>query len=308
MESIIRKTFERGTGGARSHLHFRGSPTMIKTVLLAIMTLTCASWAAPATAQDSAAADSAIAERMMTEVQPVRTARVALWVPPEVLSTDEARAFAEELEAGLIAIERLTGEQVDRAHFGDSTVHVFVSRGVTISHVYGGYAHPRYTLPYLYLNPQRVQRRTAPYLHELTHIVLWRFGSHSLREGFASYVEGRLAEEGVGYNSGVFGPGPHAEVDSAAAAVLRESVGQAVLPWIGRSGGTDPSITRAEALDSRTAFYLLTRSFVHHLLDHMDLATLIRLYRADDTESAYRELTGRSLDEWRTSWIRSLTS
>ncbi len=281
---------------------------MIKAVLAATMMMIGAFATRPAAAQDSAAVDAAIAERMMAEVQPLRTARVVLWAPPDALPADEARAFAEELEEALIAIERLTGEQVDRGHYGDSAVHVFVSRRVTVSHVYGGYAHPRYSKPYLYLNPQRVRNRAAPYLHELTHIVLWRFGSHSLREGFASYVEGKLAEEGVGYNSGVFGPGPRAEVDAAAATVLSSDVGETVLPWIGRTGGTDPSITSAEAPETRAAFYLLARSFVQHLLDEIDLPTFLRLYRADDAEADYRDLTGRSLDEWRESWRTSLTS
>jgi hypothetical protein len=279
---------------------------MTRNWVVRVTMIAAAAAARPAAAQDSAAADSAIAARLMAEVQPVRTPRVVLWAQPDALSADEAQAFARELDAGVAAIERLTGERVDRAHYGDSAVHVFVSGRVTVSHVYGGYSHAQYARPYLYLNPQRVGRRAAPYLHELTHIVLWRFGSHSLREGFASYVEGRLAGEGTGYNSGVFGPGPRTEVDSAAAAALGRGVGAAVLPWIGRSGGTDPSITSAEAPETRAAFYLLTRSFVHHLLDEIDIPTFIRLYRADDTEAAYRELTGRSLDEWRTSWTRAL--
>jgi hypothetical protein len=279
---------------------------MTRNRVVRVIMIAAAAAARPAVAQDSAPADSAIAARLMEEVQPHRTPRVVLWAQPDALSADEARAFARELDAAVAAIEQLTGERMDRAHYGDSAVHVFVSGRVTVSHVYGGYAHAAYTRPYLYLNPQRVRRRAAPYLHELTHIVLWRFGSHSLREGFASYVEGRLAEEGVGYNSGVFGPGPRAEVDSAAADVLSNGVGAAVLPWIGRPGATDPSITSAGAPESRSAFYLLTRSFVHHLLDKIDIPTFIRLYRADDTEGAYRELTGRSLDEWRTSWTRAL--
>ncbi|HEX2079744.1 MAG TPA: hypothetical protein VHG08_18660 [Longimicrobium sp.] len=279
---------------------------MTRGTMVRVMTAVAVAAARPGAAQDSAAADSAIAARLMAEVQPHRTPRVVLWAQLDALPEEEARAFAQELDAGVAAIERLTGERLDRAHYGDSVVHVFVSGRVTVSHVYGGYAHPRYTRPYLYLNPQRVRRRAAPYLHELTHIVLWRFGSHSLREGFASYVEGRLAEEGVGYNSGVFGPGPRAEVDSAAADVLSRGVGTAVLPWIGRSGATDPSITNAEAPEMRSAFYLLTRSFVQHLLDEIDIPTFIRLYRAEDTEAAYRELTGRSLEEWRASWTRAL--
>ena len=119
---------------------------------------------------------------MMAELQPVKTRRVTLWAQPDALPAEAAQAFAREFEQGLLAIEALTGERVDAAHYGGSTVHVFVSSRVTISHVYGGYAHPRFDKAYLYLSPQRVKNRTAPYLHELTHIVLWHFGSHSLRE------------------------------------------------------------------------------------------------------------------------------
>ena len=256
--------------------------------------------------RDPASVDSAIAERMMRDLQPVRGERIVLWAQPDALPLDEARAFAAELDKGLAAIERLTGERVDRDHYGEFVVHVFVSGRVTVSHVYGGYSHPQYRKPYLYLSPKRVGSRSAPYLHELTHIVLWRFGSHSLREGFASYVEGRLAGEGIGYNSGVFGPGPRAEVDKAAAAILEGELGTTLLPWIGRSGGTDPSITGTGNAESRAAFYLLARSFVQHLLDKIDLPTFIRLYRAEDTEAAYLELTGRSLDEWRAAWRKEL--
>ncbi len=262
--------------------------------------------AMPAVAQDQAAADAAIAERMMAEVSPVRTERIVLWAQPDVIPSDQAQALAAELDAGLAAIEQVTGEQVDQAHYGGRAVHVFVSGRVGASHVYGGYAHPRFNKPYLYLNPQRVRNRAAPYLHELTHIVLWRFGSHSLREGFASYVEGRLADEGVGYNSGVFGPGPRADVDRAAADVIATGTGALVLPWIGRSGATEPAITSSESPETRAAFYLLTRSFVQHLLDGIDVPTFIRLYRAEDTEASYRDLTGRSLDEWRASWRAAL--
>lgn len=238
---------------------------------------------------------------------PVRTFRVVLWSDPNTLTLEEARDFAEELNAGLLAIERLTGERVDEQHYGDGTVHVFVTGRVTVSHVYGGYAHPKYRRAYLYLNPQRVKNRAAPYLHELTHIVLWRFGSHSLREGFASYVEGRLADEGVGYNSGVFGPGPRKDVDEAAAMALASAPGAKVLPWIGSSGATDPSITNAQNPDSRAAFYLLARSFVQHLLDKIELPVFIQLYRADDTDAAYLEYTDRSRGEWLNSWQQSLT-
>lgn len=228
---------------------------MIRTLIALLMVFATTP---PAVAQDSATADAAIAERLMAWT-PVRTSRVVLWSDPSALTLEEARDFAEELNAGLLAIERLTGERVDEQHYGDGTVHVFVSGRVTVSHVYGGYAHPKYRRAYLYLNPQRVKNRAAPYLHELTHIVLWRFGSHSLREGFASYVEGRLADEGVGYNSGVFGPGPRKDVDEAAAMALASAPGAKVLPWIGSSGATDPSITNAQNPDSRAAFFTSLR-------------------------------------------------
>ena len=274
-------------------------------LMVAIMLL---AWPCSVGAQDSAASDAAIAEHMQAKLQPARSERIVLWADPEVLPAAEASAFAAELGKGLAAIEQLTGEQVDRAHYGGSDVHVFVTPRVTVSHVYGGYSHPEFKLPYLYLNPKRVKNRAAPYLHELTHIVLWDFGSHSLREGFASYVEGRLSSEGIGYNSGVFGPGPRKEVDRAAAKLLAGEVGAKVVRWIGTGGGTDPNITSAQSPETREAFYLLARSFVQHVLDTVDMPTFIQLYRAKDTEAAYRRLTGRLRDEWVASWKEKLAA
>lgn len=262
--------------------------------------------ASPTTAQGPTAADDAIAERMMGGAAPVKGDRVTLWTDPRSFEPEQALTFAAELDKAVPAIEHLTGGRFDSAHYGEPTIHVFVSGRVTISHVYGGYSHASYKRPYLYLHPQRVTRREAPYLHELTHIVLWDFGSHSLREGFASYVEATLAKQGIGYNSGLFGPLERSQVDAAAAAALRGPTGQAALAWIGNAGNTDPKITSAEAPETRQAFYLLARSFVHHLLDTLPMDKFVELYRARDTEEAYRRLTGKSLEDWRRSWLRSL--
>lgn len=260
----------------------------------------------PSFAQSPTAADDAIESRLTAETTPVMASRVTLWAPADALPQEEARAFAAELDKAVPAIERLTGASFDAAHYGGSKIHVFVSGRVTVSHVYGGYSHAQYKRPNLYLNPRRVAGRSAPYLHELTHIILWDFGSHSLREGFASYVEAKLAQDGIGYNSGVFGPLDRAAVDKASAAAMRTPTGRALLQWIGKSGMTDPAITSADNAESRETFYLLTRSFVQHLLDTVEMKSFVELYRAKDTEANYRALTGRTLEEWRTSWQRSL--
>jgi hypothetical protein len=229
-----------------------------------------------------------------------------LWVDRDALTPEEARAFAAQVSDGVAAVERLTGRALDRARYGDDRVHVFVSRAVTVSHVYGSYEHQRYPKPYLYLNAMKVRRREAPYLHETTHLVAWRFGSHSLREGVASYVEALAAAEGLGYGAGLFGARDAAAADSLARRAAAGPAAARVLPWVGAGGFAPASVTSPSDLEARAAYYVLSQSFAQFLARAVGLPTVLRLYEADDTERAYAALTGDDRATWTRRWLAAL--
>ena len=270
-----------------------------------VLLLLLASCAVRATARAQAPADDSVAARLHRQGVRYDAPRAVLWADSAALDAAAARRFVALVSDGVVAIEALTGRTIDRAHYGDDRIHVFVSRAVTVSHVYGGYDHQRHARPYLYLNTMKVRRGEAPYLHEATHIVARRFGSHSLREGMASYVESVLSARGVGYHSRLWGVRDLAGADSLARVALGRAVADSVLPWIGRAGHAPQRVTSPEAMDSRGAYYVLAQSFAAFVASRAGMATLVRLSEAAD-EGAWPALTGRSLDAWKREWTASL--
>lgn len=262
--------------------------------------------AAPLAAQ--VPADDAVTARLRAGGTRHDGARVVLWVEPGALDDTTQRRFARTLDDGVLAVERTLGAAFDTAHYEEDAIHVFVASDVTVSHVYGGYAHQQHARPYLYLSAERVRAGAAPYLHELTHLVAWRFGSHSLREGVASWVETAIAERGEHRGAALFGVTTTRRADELALQMLASPAGGRVLPWVGRGGFADRAITEATPANraSRAAYYVLSQSFAQHLVREAGVAAVARLYGAPDTEAAYVAVTGRDREAWIRGWMAAL--
>jgi hypothetical protein len=257
-----------------------------------------------------AATDSSIAVALMRDGERHAAPRAVVWVASGALTAREAADFATRLSDGVVALERALGVTLDRARYGTDTVHAFLAPEITVSHVYGGYDHQRHAKPYLFLDPAKVRAREAPYLHETTHLLAWRFGSHSLREGTAMYAEALVGGAGGGDLSGLFMVRGEADADARAAALLGTPLGQDLLRWIGRGGFPDAAVTAATPANrrSRAGYYQLSQSFAQHVAREAGLATLLALYAAPDTEAAYVSLTGRTREAWVEGWVKRVTS
>lgn len=274
---------------------------------IALRLLVCLSLAVPAAlpAQEQAAIDDSIAAHVRATGQRHATARVVVWTAPGAMPTNDVRAFAADLTRGLESVERIVGRRFDTAHYAEDTVHVFVAHGVGASHVYAGYAHAAHDRPYLFLDAEKVAAGQAPYLHELTHLVAWRYASHSLREGLASYVELESAALGFGLSSGLFGMADAAAADTRAREMMATPAAIVVAPHVGRGGMPPREVTGGDPR-SRGAYYVLSQSFVRFLVGRLGLPRVLRLYETAETDEAYREITGVPLETWHAEWRASL--
>lgn len=260
---------------------------------------------AAARAQSGAVArDDSVAARLRTAAAPIETPRARVWVEPGALSAAQAQDLAARFTVGVAAVERALGRSLDRARYGTDRIDVFVAEGIGASHVYGGYAHMRHARPWLYLDAARVRAGAAPYLHETTHLVAWRFGSHSLREGLASWTESLVSARGEGQHSQLFGVSGVESADQLAHAALATPAGERALSAIGRPGPADAAIT-AGPPDVRAAYYVLSQSFVRHLIERVGLAVALQLMESDAPDG-YERLTGRALAQWRADWLAAL--
>ncbi len=252
------------------------------------------------------AADDSIAAATRAAGARHASPRAILWVGAGALDDAEARRFLAALDTGIAALERLLGRTLDRAHYDEDTIQVFVATGVGVSHVYGGYAHPRHTKPYLFLDAARVRAGEAPYLHEATHLLVRRFGSHSLREGVASWAESEVIASGVGVGTGLFGSGAPDEFDARVRSLVDSLAAPEVLAAVGRGGAADPAVTSPGRPRVRSAYYLLSQSFAAHLVRTLGTATTLRLYEEAASDDVYRAVTGRTLAELKDGWLAAV--
>lgn len=252
------------------------------------------------------AADDSIAAALMAGGDRFETSRTILWVESGSLTPGRAREFSDQLEDGVAAIEQMLGRSLDSAHYGGTKIQVFVGTGIGISHVYGSYDHMKYDRPFLYLDAEKVATGEAPYLHEATHLMAWRFGSHSLREGLASYVEAELRSRSDSASGALFGASSPEAVDRDASERLESRGAVEVLPWIGRTGFAPASITSPERPRIRATYYVLSQSFAQYLIEAIGLQRFLAVYESDDAERELLAVSGDSLEAWKDRWKAAL--
>lgn len=174
----------------------------------------------------------------------------AAWFETGALSDSAMNEFSALLENGIREIAEFAGSALP-----DRKVTFFISSHVDISHARGRS---------IYLPLDRVSTRAAPYLHEITHVLLpcddcalW------LNEGFASYVQSYIAENVGGYDGQIFTRNGNAGIDRDAVRWLNDPRGRAMLPFVGTE------VEEPDLSDRRNAaapFYVLSQSLVRFLV------------------------------------------
>jgi len=219
-----------------------------------------------------------------------RRGRVTVVYEADALSREHAHEFAAAAARGLRELERLTGLSGRprlRLELHSST-RISSARGRTIR-----------------LPIYRVAARTAPYLHEIAHVLLPCPGAPAwFSEGLAGYLESTASERGAGYDSHLFTANGNAGVHSDSARWLADPRGQAVLPFVG-TRGTPPGIL-ADRHNIAAPFYVCSHSLVKFLADQVGLKLVIRLARSRRFAPEMRRLTGRPASAWRAAWLESL--
>jgi hypothetical protein len=201
--------------------------------------------------------------------------------------------FADLAQKGAGDIARFTGVTPR-----SQRILIYLSPRIDISHTYPHYPGSSRHEARVFIDSERVEHHTAPYLHELVHAVVGDGGAMWLEEGFASWVASSVATNYGGYYAPVLSDG-NDHVDAQARAVIERSRGAAeAAVWF---DSDSPELSQRD----RRSFYILSHSFTKYLGTTLGTNRLVRIHRAHNVHAL--ELTsGISLDEWRTRWISSL--
>jgi hypothetical protein len=245
----------------------------------------------PASAQNWIA-DRKMAADLVANGVNVDTERATLWFQGGILSSEEMNAFGNLANQGIQDIEAYLG--ITRA--GGRKIRYYITTEVEIS-------HSRWQS--IYLPMSKVQNRTAPYLHETTHIVapcdacpMW------FSEGLASFVQSYVSEHTGGYDGGIFTRRGNRGIDQDARRWLASDRGRAVAPFVGVDG--EPPSINEDRQNVAAPFYVMAQSFVKFLAEKAPLEKLRPCFDAKDFDGELQKATGKNAAEWKELWLAEL--
>jgi len=182
-------------------------------------------------------------------------------------------------------LEELTGRKFDTAVLGPR-VRVFVSTQIGISHVWRGYEHPKDPKGIVFLNPRvyagAMAGTDATFIHEMAYLIMWKFYSHTLREGIANYLAQRIRP---GAGSGANPAGYDWSI----------KVPKAMTSYLGTTKEA-PRMMTAEP-ESRGVYYYASYRFVKYLVDTAGMEVFMKLYESRKPEDEFPKLYGATRKE-----------
>ena len=256
------------------------------------------------------AADNAISDQLRQEGVKYETKRAILWVEKNGLTQKELEEFGALVNQGILDIEKYTGIKFDKKRYQADKLEYFINskpgiaRGIIASK------------PFIYLPLVRVKEKKAPYLHETAHKIAYKsLEALWMAEGFCSYVQTYVAKHYGGYNGTAHNP-ENTDVDQLAKNHLKTDAGKKLLSLIGLNGS--PLKMNEEQREpyrpifedrriSARIFYNLSESFVKFLVAKIGLKKLIKIFDSADMRSNSMKITGKSVDDWKADWLKSLT-
>jgi hypothetical protein len=241
---------------------------------------------------DSWTSDRELAADLIKNGIALDTDRASLWFESGVLEPNQVSAFGELVNRGILDIEAYLGG----SRAGNRKIRYYIGSQVQISHS---------TWRSVYLPIGKVQNRTAPYLHETTHVLapcddcpMW------FSEGLASYVQSFVSEHAGGYDGGIFSHHGNLGIDQDARRWLAGQRGQVVLPFIGVPG--EPPEINYDRSNVAAPFYVMAQSFVKFMVERATLEKLRGVFQATDFDAELHSSTGKSSAEWKQQWLAEL--
>lgn len=222
----------------------------------------------------------------------VSTDRANLWFDSGVLEPNQMDVFSKLVNRGIVDIETYLGS----SRAGSRKIRYFISDRVEISHS---------NWRSIFLPIEKVRDRTAPYLHETTHVVapcddcpMW------FSEGLASFVQSYVSEHAGGYDGGIFAHHGNRGIDKDARRWLDSDRGQAVVAFIGLPG--EPPSINYDRSNVAAPFYVMAQSFMKFIVKRATIEKVSGVFGSKDFDAALLNATGKSAEKWKEKWLAGL--
>ena len=261
-------------------------------------------------ALDWSADDGKRIEALKTSGGHVSGANVEIWFPP-ALSKNDMEALLRTLDPAVAELRRMVGRH-DWQRNGDTKLTYYIADDRFVSHASGRAA--------VFIPLVRVQDGRAPFLHEVTHELLFPKGQTAgtlkpserplwLIEGLPDYIAQTVAAK-TGFQEGdVFDVGGLSQVDATCAERVKTADGAQMLPYIGVLGAPEVLFTTDRQRFAPT-FYACGFSYTKFLVDKAGFDAVVNLMPfipQRKVDEQVEKLTGVSPQAFREAWIAKIT-
>jgi hypothetical protein len=217
--------------------------------------------------------------------------RSILWVEKGYLTDEETITLQQKIDSSIQNIEKYIGIDFDKKIYRKEKIEYFIHSSIKVSHTITGYQPRKYMHPVIFL--AYAAEKSTPYVHETVHIIAWDWYAPWLEEGLAVFLNDALN----GYPSF---PNFGENIEELAPKMLRF---KEALREIGLY--EPPEFT---SKIERRAFYILSGSFVKYLCDQFGVTKFMQIYKAEDSNKAAVNITGKKLQTLKAEWVKHITN
>lgn len=209
---------------------------------------------------------------------------------------ENKQQLIDEVSGYVQAIAALTGKSNWQDSYPEGKVQFDIVFTAGSSHVEGGYYSYTKMIPRIYVNRAMAEYNFWTLAHEMTHLICPTYGSLSLREGLACYIQDEIGE-----NCSVFNYG----VDVHACAQLY--LGNDYADIIDVMGSSDlPKSAALATSEKRAAFYLCSYSFSKYLIEQFGMQLFMKLYDCRNLQKECKLIIGEDVKSLVDDWIHYL--
>ena len=216
-----------------------------------------------------------------------------LYWSKDLLSSDDIDYLSKDLNIAISAVPQILMRNDWIEKYKSKKLNVFIYESDNdVSHVLYGYESNYSEDAYIFLPYHIVRLRVAPVAHELTHLVLDKFGSLSLREGIASLVQYLIFP-----NQPFAFFGATTDMNSFARDLIKAN--RKMVKYAGSEG-----VTFFSSKQERREFYFISLSFVSFLVSEYGFEKFLELYE----KAAYKKVLSIELEDLQSKWIEKSKS
>lgn len=221
------------------------------------------------------------------------TEHAIFYCQSDYLSEDEIRGFAKRVDTGIVEIETYLNMKLDSDKYINSRIFVDINGSMNEPEFNNENTDLEHTA---IISIDNVKENQAPYIHELTHLIAWKYSSAWTKEGLAIYLNDIFNGYPTYPNNGY-------DIDKLSLQFYNNGTLKSLTAFnlLGENG-----FPNYEDIEIEKIFYIFSASFVKYIENSIGTNNFVNIYESQDTKNSLENITGKSIKVLKDEWINHL--